>query len=94
MANMMSSAVPIAVPNIPAPLRTDHEEEVLADVIQRIGFVAACIDLHDWRTVIDEVLSEVEAEQEAGPSGILDLSIEQQVGPASESSAARPRPAP
>jgi hypothetical protein len=70
---MMFAAAPCARPNVPPPLRTDFKEEELVHVIKRIGFVAACIDLHDWRNVIDEVLSEVEAENEAR---ILELEIE------------------
>jgi hypothetical protein len=45
-------------------LKTDLKEEVLVNMIKKIGFIAACLDLHDWRTIIDEVLREVEAENE------------------------------
>jgi hypothetical protein len=68
MANMMSSAAPAGLPNVPAPLSTEYKEEVLVNMIKKIGFVAACIDLYDWRNVIDEVLREVEAEH-AEPEG-------------------------
>jgi len=40
---------------------SDFQEEHLVTVIQKIGFIAACIDLHSWRCIIDEVLCEVEA---------------------------------
>jgi hypothetical protein len=61
---MLSSAALCARPNVPPPLGTDFKEEELVHMIKRIGFVAACIDLNDWRNVIDEVLREVEAEKE------------------------------
>jgi hypothetical protein len=61
----MSSAATITRANVPAPLTADFNEEVLVNMIKKIGFVAACIDLHEWRNVIDEVLREVEAENEA-----------------------------
>jgi hypothetical protein len=62
---MMSAAVRYDTPNGPPSIKTDFEEEVLVNMIKKIAFVATCIDLHDWRTIIDEVLREVEAEHES-----------------------------
>jgi hypothetical protein len=61
---MMSVAVRYDIPNGPPSLKTDFKEEDLLNMIRKIAFIAACIDLHDWRNVIDEVLQEVEAEHE------------------------------
>ena len=36
-------------------------DECLENMLRKIGFVAACIDLHQWRQVIDQVLREREA---------------------------------
>jgi hypothetical protein len=72
MVNMMSPTALAGGPNVPPPLRTDYQEEVLVNAIKKIGFVAACIDLYDWRNVIDEVLEEIEAENEAR---LLELEI-------------------
>jgi hypothetical protein len=45
-------------------------EERVADVVRKIAYVAACIDLYRWRNVIDQVLRELEAENRARrPSG-------------------------
>jgi hypothetical protein len=41
------------------------DEERIADVIRKIAYVAACIDLYRWRNVIDQVLRELEAEHRA-----------------------------
>ncbi len=38
-------------------------EENIANMLRKIGIVAACIDLHHWRYVIDQVLREMEAER-------------------------------
>jgi hypothetical protein len=73
MIAMLSSAALCARPNVPPPPGTDFKEEVLVQMIKKIGFVATCIDLNDWRNVIDEVLREVEAEKE-DPILELDLS--------------------
>lgn len=95
MINMMSPTALATRPNMPPPLRTDYEEDVLVNAIKRIGFVAACIDLYDWRNVIDEVLEEVEAEHE-GRRPEPERPRSRPVPPdasAPDSSTARPRPA-
>jgi hypothetical protein len=61
---MMSAAVRYDTPNGPPSFKADLEEEVLVNMIRKIAFIAACIDLHYWRTILDEVLREVEAEHE------------------------------
>jgi hypothetical protein len=61
---MMPAAVQCDTPPVPLSIKTECKEEVLVNMIRKIGFIAACIDLHDWRTIIDEVLREVEAEYE------------------------------
>lgn len=38
-------------------------EEHIANMLRKIGIVAACIDLYHWRQVIDQVLRETEAER-------------------------------
>ncbi|KAI94651.1 hypothetical protein T281_09845 [Rhodomicrobium udaipurense JA643] len=45
--------------------RTAYVEERIALMVQKIGYVAACIDLFHWRHVIDQALREVEAERSA-----------------------------
>jgi hypothetical protein len=42
--------------------KQECDEERVADVIRKIAYVAACIDLYRWRNVIDQVLRELEAE--------------------------------
>lgn len=39
-------------------------DEYLFDAIRKIGLIAACIDLHNLRQVIDDVLSEVAADNQ------------------------------
>jgi hypothetical protein len=54
---------PFSKPSIP-----DHEEcdeERVAEVMRKIAYVAACIDLYRWRNVIDQVLREIDAERRA-----------------------------
>jgi hypothetical protein len=50
-----------------SPISTKEEcdEERVADVMRKIAYVAACIDLYRWRNVIDQVLRELEAENRA-----------------------------
>jgi hypothetical protein len=43
--------------------REECDEERIANMIRKIGIVAACIDLYHWRQVIDQVLRETEAER-------------------------------
>jgi hypothetical protein len=53
---------------LPDPSLSTHEEcdeERIAEVMRKIAYVAACIDLYRWRNVIDQVLREVEAERRA-----------------------------
>jgi hypothetical protein len=95
MVNIMSPTALASGPNVPPPLRTDYKEEVLVNAIKKIGFVAACIDLHDWRNVIDEVLEEIEAEHETRqpePERSRSLPVPPDAS-VSDSSTARPRPA-
>jgi hypothetical protein len=40
-------------------------EDRVADVVRKIAYVAACIDLYRWRNVIDQVVRELEAENRA-----------------------------
>ena len=44
-------------------------------MMRKIGYIAACIDLHRWRGVIDQVLREVEAERYANAHS-SDISFE------------------
>ncbi len=53
---------------LPDPSISTHEEcdeERVAEVMRKIAYVAACIDLYRWRNVIDQVLREMEAERQA-----------------------------
>jgi hypothetical protein len=45
--------------------KEECDEERVADVMRKIAYVAACIDLYRWRNVIDQVLRELEAENRA-----------------------------
>jgi hypothetical protein len=46
-----------------APVVEKCCEERIANMLRKIGIVAACIDLYHWRQVIDQVLRETEAER-------------------------------
>ncbi|MFT4078157.1 hypothetical protein [Rhodomicrobium lacus] len=46
-----------------AYLRAAYMDERVAMMVQKIGYIAACIDLFHWRHVIDQALREVEAER-------------------------------
>jgi hypothetical protein len=63
MARLLPQCPPeeIAAPDDPA---SGDQAECLDNMMRKIGFVAACIDLHSWRTIIDEVLEEVESANE------------------------------
>lgn len=39
-------------------------DEYLFEAIRKIGLIAACIDLHHWRLVIDDILREVDADNQ------------------------------
>jgi hypothetical protein len=64
MANMLPSILPNNHSDAGVLFSRGYNEEYLDNMIKKIGFVAACIDLHGWRSIIDEVLSEVEAANE------------------------------
>jgi hypothetical protein len=55
---------------LPSSISTKQEcdEERVADVMRKIAYVAACIDLYRWRNVIDQVLRELEAENRVSQS--------------------------
>ncbi|MFZ1108492.1 MAG: hypothetical protein WAN43_09125 [Rhodomicrobium sp.] len=48
--------------------KEECDEERVAEVMRKIAYVAACIDLYRWRNVIDQVLRELEAENRASKS--------------------------
>jgi hypothetical protein len=64
MARLLPQILPKDDAAAKATVAAGYQEECLDNMMRKIGFVAACIDLHDWRTIIDEVLDEVEAANE------------------------------
>jgi hypothetical protein len=64
MSNELSSTFLNKGFKVRAPNNRDCEDDHLAYTMRKIGFIAACIDLHNLRSVIDEVLREIEAENE------------------------------
>jgi len=59
---MASKVSPILLKRIfEAEFNPRNDREHLASGIGKAGFLADCDHLHDWRSVIDEVLCEAEA---------------------------------